>query len=359
MAFQEKQAFLKTYKTMADTENVPAEETAPDTNGNKPEEATKVDEPIVAEKTEDDSPTEENGSQLSKLERDIIRQIEYYFGDVNMRRDKFLIQKVAENDDGWVPITVLLTFNRLRSISDDAQAIANAVEKSSVGLVQLSDDRTMLRRHPDNPLPEFNESRRKELQGRTAYAKGFPLTATMSELIEYFNSNFEKVQNVIMRKYFCPKTKKYLFKGSVFVTFAEKQLAEDFVKKEGIKYLDKDLLRYTQVHYYEVKKQERSNDEKKKHSKKANAAAERQEDELKLPKAAVIHFEGIEGEITREDIKKRIAEIEPSLDVSFVHFNKGDKQGDLRFSKENDGTKLLEKLDDGKVKKFILNCLLT
>ena len=59
--------------------------------------------------------------------------------------------------------------------------------------------------------------------------------------------------------------------------------------------------------------------------------------------------------MTREDIKARVAEVEPNVDMAFIHFAKGDKEGDLRFNKENDAEKLLEKLADGKVRKIIPN----
>lgn len=296
----------------------------------------------------------ESKSDLTKLELDIIRQIEYYFSENNLRRDKFLIQKVADNPEGWVDISVLLTFNRLKKITEDAAAIADAMDKSNKGYVQVSEDRTKLRRHPENPLPEFNETRRKELQARTAYAKGFPLDTNITTLIDYFNNNFDNVEQVNMRKYFEPKTKAHLFKGSVFVTFSKKESAEEFVSKPELKFDpegEKVLLRYSQAEYIEIKKKEREEFDKKKKAKKSAKEGEAEAESFSLPKSAVVHFVGVEGEITREDIKSSVQEIDSTLDVAFIHFSKGDKDGDLRFNKENDGTKLIEKLDDGKVRK--------
>lgn len=322
---------------MADTENVAPEIIA-------------VDDKVVDNKEE----TTENGSSqeslenVTKLEGDIIRQIEYYFGECNLNRDKFLRGKIDENEDGWVAISVLLTFNRLKAITEDPKVIADALEKATSGLVQISDDKEKLRRHPDNPLPEFNESRRKELSRRTAYAKGLPLDSKMDTLVEYFNSNFQKVENVVMRKYYDSKTKVYKFKGSVFILFATREQAEEFVKKEGLKYGEKELLRYMQEEYFEVKKKEKSKRDEKKKTKKAEQQADK-DDDIVLPKNAVVHFNGIEGSISREDIRKRVLEINPALTIAFIHFERGDKKGELRFSKENDGKAFVEKLEDGKV----------
>lgn len=100
------------------------------------------------------------------LEKKIIQQIEYYFGDINLPRDKFMQEKIKE-DEGWIPLDVLLTFKRLASLSTDPEVIVKAVEKSESQLVQVSDDRKKLRRNPDQPLPEMNEARQKELLSRS------------------------------------------------------------------------------------------------------------------------------------------------------------------------------------------------
>lgn len=285
-------------------------------------------------------------ADLTNQDRDIIRQIEYYFGDANLRRDKFLMGKIAEDEEGWVPISVLLTFKRLKQLSDDAKVITDAVDKSKVGLVQVSADREKLRRHPENVLPEFNEERRKEIQSRTAYAKGFPLTTDMTPLIEFFNG-FEKVVNVSMRKYYCQKDKKYLSKGSVFVTFETREQCEEFVKKPRVQFEEKDLIRLLQTDYFELKKQER---QKKDKNKKKSAKVEAPEPDVVLPKGSVVHFAGVKDELlAREDIKSKISEIESSLEIAFVNFNKGESEGFIRFTKENDAQKIVDKLADSKV----------
>jgi len=41
------------------------------------------------------------------LEKKIIRQVEFYFGDRNLRRDKFLLEQVKK-DDGCIQTNPLL-----------------------------------------------------------------------------------------------------------------------------------------------------------------------------------------------------------------------------------------------------------
>lgn len=102
----------------------------------------------------------------SDLEKKIQKQVEYYFGDINLPRDKFLQEKLKE-DEGWVGLDVLLSFKRLASLSTDETVIAEAVEKAEDKLVEVSEDKKKLRRNPEKPLPEFNDERKKELMSRS------------------------------------------------------------------------------------------------------------------------------------------------------------------------------------------------
>ena len=69
----------------------------------------------------------ENGSEkksasydLNTLEGKIVRQVEHYFGDYNLPRDKFL-KETIKSDDGWVSMEIMLKFQRLVSLSDDSK----------------------------------------------------------------------------------------------------------------------------------------------------------------------------------------------------------------------------------------------
>jgi hypothetical protein len=39
--------------------------------------------------------------------------LEFYFGDSNLRADKFLQKTIEKNPEGWVPISVLATFKKV------------------------------------------------------------------------------------------------------------------------------------------------------------------------------------------------------------------------------------------------------
>ena len=94
----------------------------------------------------------------------ITKQVEFYFSDSNYRRDSFL-RAAAENDpEGFVPISTLLTFNKLKKLTTVEEEVAVGAEASEQ--VVLSDDRKSIRRKI--PLPEEDLSKQ-----RTVYVKGF------------------------------------------------------------------------------------------------------------------------------------------------------------------------------------------
>ncbi|XP_022145446.1 la-related protein 1B-like [Momordica charantia] len=67
----------------------------------------------------------------------IINQVNYYFSDENLRHDTFL--KKHMDVDGWVPIQLIATFNRMRILTNDIEYILFALHGSSV--VEVQDDK--------------------------------------------------------------------------------------------------------------------------------------------------------------------------------------------------------------------------
>uniref|UniRef100_A0A182M090 Lupus La protein n=1 Tax=Anopheles culicifacies TaxID=139723 RepID=A0A182M090_9DIPT len=290
----------------------------------------------------------EENTSVTTTEAAIIRQLEYYFGDANLAKDKFMKEHIAK-DDGWVPMDVLMTFKRLKSLSEDKKVIVDAIAKSDEGLIEISEDREKLRRHPERPLPEMNEERRQELFARTVYVKGFAPQdgTTMNELVEFFQP-YEKVTNILMRKYLDKPTKKYLFKGSLFVTFADKEHCEKFLAKGPLKYKGKELICKMQNDYYHSKRAElkqRAEKIEERKRKKQNANSELL---AQLPTGACVFIEGFGGETTRESIKETIRGIDETLEFAYIDFKMGEKNGYVRFNKQDAGKQFVDKLKDKK-----------
>ncbi|XP_046961656.1 la protein homolog [Vanessa cardui] len=306
-----------------------------------------TDENVVTETNgQGATDTENNAEEETDLEKAIIRQIEYYFGDLNLPRDKFLREQV-KLDDGWIPLDILGRFNRLAKLSTDPEVIANAMNKSTSGLIEVSEDNKKIRRNPELPIPEMNEERRKELTGRTVYAKGFPKDASLDDILKYFKQ-FEEVENIIMRRYQDRQTKKRLFKGSVFATFKTKEQAEKFLDTKGLKYNETDLLILWQDNYLQQKQEEYAAKKDKKDKKHKGKDAKEEKEEFKLPTGTVLHFSQGHDKMTREDIKEALTPL--GQEIAYVDFKVGDTEGWVRLTKENSAKEIAEKITDGKIK---------
>ncbi|KAF5295433.1 hypothetical protein FQA39_LY13094 [Lamprigera yunnana] len=279
----------------------------------------------------------------SDLEKQIIKQIEYYFGDYNLPRDKFLKEQIAK-DEGWVKLTTLLTFERLAKISNDEKVIVEALKKSEDGIVVVSEDDTKIRRNPEKPAPEQTEDYKKEVMGRTAYAKGFPMDEPLDDIIKFIEADHGSLESCVKRSYLDKALKERKFKGSCFIIFKTLDDCKKFVEAESLKYKDTELIRKFQGAYLEGKKQEFLDRKNKK--KKFKEVVPKVE--IKLPKGIIFHFSGVPtGHIlTREEIKDKIVEINEAP-PSYIGYNKGDTEGYVRMTNENEAVEFYKKLSDG------------
>ncbi|CAI4230787.1 unnamed protein product [Auanema sp. JU1783] len=74
--------------------------------------------------------------------RDCVRkQIEYYFSNENLQKDFFLRRKM--NADGFLPLQLIASFPRVRSLTADISLICEGLRESDT--VELSDDLTYVR----------------------------------------------------------------------------------------------------------------------------------------------------------------------------------------------------------------------
>lgn len=335
-------------------------------------------------KTETNGATSEaNGTKTeadaeTETERRIIRQIEYYFGDYNLTRDKFL-KDTLKLDEGWVTIETMLKFQRLSKLSGDPKVILNSLKKSTSGLMEVDVENSKIRRCPDKPLPE-GDGVQKDLSKLSVYCKGFEKEkTTLDNLLDFFGQ-FDHVINVFMRTWVDKHTKGKKFKGSVFVSFKDRESAEAFLKLESVKNPEgQELIRKWQEEYNEEKKNEYDAKRKKIQDHKAGAkkvkelvekesdaaTVEPEEEEEGLPKGTVLKLNNLNDTTTREIIKAKLEKDfgVAQTDIAFVNFNKGETLAHLRFKEENAAKNVLEKIQksleksDGETgdKKFEIN----
>ena len=145
-----------------------------------------------------------------------MAQMEFYFSDSNLPRDKFLRETVEADPDGFVDIGLLVTFSRMRALlapfggSHNDETIACVVEllKTSDQLT-VSDDGKRVKR---TAAVRSREEVDVEVERRSVYASPFAMTATIDDLTLFFGKH-AAVRSVRLRRHITSKD----FKGSVFV----------------------------------------------------------------------------------------------------------------------------------------------
>lgn len=121
--------------------------------------------------------------QQAALDRDVIQQqVEFYFGDANLPKDKFLKKQIAADPEGagWVPLEVVASFKKMKALQADAAAIAAALMEGSE-LLAVSEDAARVRR--TRPLPAADTS-----APRTVVAQGLTMEPTVEALAAAFGA---------------------------------------------------------------------------------------------------------------------------------------------------------------------------
>ena len=49
--------------------------------------------------------------------------LEFYFGDSNLLKDRFMRQKIEASDGGWISLELLATFKKLREMTNGDDAL--------------------------------------------------------------------------------------------------------------------------------------------------------------------------------------------------------------------------------------------
>merc|ERR1719331_2571697 len=101
---------------------------------------------------EDNSPYEKPDDDLCEK---IVEQVEFYFSDANITRDKFLLKHVRRNKEGFVSLKLVASFKRVKHLTKDWRQVAAAIERKSDKL-EVNDLKTKVRRLDE--LPEYDET---------------------------------------------------------------------------------------------------------------------------------------------------------------------------------------------------------
>ena len=139
----------------------------------------------------------------------VADQIEFYLSDHNLPFDKFLFEttqgtlssdaQLSEPGTGWIALTTLLSFKRMRPFQELGLAkVAAAVKEHASDLLQVNPEGTKVKR--TRPIVAATPG---EVLARSVYAKGFPgedEVEGLQEQLESFFRQFGRVNQVRMRR---------------------------------------------------------------------------------------------------------------------------------------------------------------
>ncbi|XP_052754754.1 la-related protein 7 [Galleria mellonella] len=136
----------------------------------------------------DSCPRKRVRHRKKQLYENILKQMEFYFSDANLTKDRFLGELIKT--DAYVPVEVFLKFNKIRSMTQDVNDIVKAMKNST--LLELSDDKTKIMRQ--TPVLPYDADQ------RTVYVESIPVTASREWLQRVF-SDYGHVAYISLPKF--------------------------------------------------------------------------------------------------------------------------------------------------------------
>ncbi|XP_054419708.1 la-related protein 7 isoform X2 [Pteronotus mesoamericanus] len=137
------------------------------------------------ENTEKKEVEKKKRSRVKQVLADITKQVDFWFGDANLHKDRFLREQIEKSRDGYVDISLLVSFNKMKKLTTDEKLIARALKSSAV--VELDLEGTRVRRK--QPLGE----RPQDEDERTVYVELLPKNVNHS----WIERVFGKCGNVV------------------------------------------------------------------------------------------------------------------------------------------------------------------
>ncbi|XP_022971972.1 la-related protein 6B-like [Cucurbita maxima] len=121
----------------------------------------------------------------SKLTEDVslklLNQVEYYFSDLNLTTTDHLMRFINKDPDGYVPISVVASFKKIKALINSHSQLANILRNSSKLMVS-EDGKKVKRKQP------LSESDMEELQSRIVIAENLPEDHCHQNLMKIFSA---------------------------------------------------------------------------------------------------------------------------------------------------------------------------
>ncbi|CAG8520125.1 9554_t:CDS:2, partial [Racocetra persica] len=258
---------------------------------------------ILNDPLKDITPSEpiQRTSEEIEEKRRILEQVEYYFGDKNFPKDKFLKELCSKDPQRWVQLAIVRQFKKMQVYKDDA-LIVEALRESPE-ILEVDDSGTKIRRKTPirMPIPE--------------HVKSGPMWKSIyTKSIEDFFKKYGKVVKVTPRK------DNEKFKGSYFIQFETHEEAKKISEME-LFFNDVKLTIMMKFDYCEMKCVEKGLDPDTMRKQIPHITKKHKLDSFKYEKNCLLRFEGVGPNVRWEDIKAKM-----ETDYGSVVFVKLDQQ---------------------------------
>ncbi|XP_059616636.1 la-related protein 7 [Phlebotomus argentipes] len=243
-------------------------------------------------------------SRKKLMYNNIRKQMEFYFSDANITKDRFLGQLV--NEDPYVPLEIFLSFNRMKQLTECAKDIAKALAKSQ--MLQLSEDEKKVRRRTKiNWKINSDEC--------TIYVEGLPAKADHEWMKTTFGG-YGSVVYVSLPKYSATKRIKQFGFVEFDGTSAVEKTLKAFQKFGGVLSSEMDPAVLQSVVSFNQEQQEKPQEEGKDALKADEETEESGEEERSEPPAKRLKVEQCEAEekTKKEDTEPESAQEEEKAD---------------------------------------------
>ena len=144
--------------------------------------------------------------RTKKLVNEIKEQVEFYFSDANINRDKYMLSLVGPNGNNYVSLNILLAFNQLKQLCTNLTLLQKAIFASE--LLLLNQEKTAVRRTSDTLLPLPSN-----IEDCTIFVDNLPTNVTISWLKDVCKK-LGKINYISL-----PQYKSGFSKGFAFIEF--------------------------------------------------------------------------------------------------------------------------------------------
>ncbi|XP_007895201.2 la-related protein 7 [Callorhinchus milii] len=171
-------------------------------------------------------------SRVNKVLSEIKKQVEFWFGDVNLHKDRFLQEQLQKSRDGYIDLSVLTSFNKMKKLTTDVKLMARALKNSEV--IELNVEGTKIRRR------QALGDRPQDVEERTVYVELLPKNVSHGWIDRVFSKCGNVVYVSIPRYKTSGDPKGFAFVEFETITQAQKAIEvlnnppEDAPRKPGI-----------------------------------------------------------------------------------------------------------------------------